>query len=63
MREAEQRRVSKPTQRPGVRVMRKALPQALPAAPGTLAAALAQVPDPRQPYGWRPGSRRTSRWR
>lgn len=36
--------------------MRKALPQAPPAAPGTLAAALAQVPDPRQPYGWRPGA-------
>lgn len=36
--------------------MRKALPQAPLAAPGTLAAALAAVPDPRKPYGWRPGA-------
>lgn len=36
--------------------MRKLLPQAPPAVPGTLAAALAAVPDPRQPYGWRPGA-------
>ena len=34
--------------------MVKALPQALPGAPGSLAAALARVPDPRRPYGWRP---------
>jgi hypothetical protein len=34
--------------------MRKPLPAAPPAAPGTLAAALAAVPDPRRPYGWRP---------
>lgn len=32
---------------------RKALPRGAPAAPGTLAAALAEVPDPRRPYGWR----------
>jgi DDE family transposase len=34
---------------------RKAVPAAPPAAPGTLAAALASVPDPRRPFGWRPG--------
>jgi hypothetical protein len=34
--------------------MRKPLPQAPPAPPGSLAEALAGVPDPRQPYGWRP---------
>lgn len=34
--------------------MRKPLPQAPPAPPGSLAEALAAVPDPRQPYGWRP---------
>ena len=34
--------------------MRKPLPQAPPAAPGSLAEALASVPDPRHPYGWRP---------
>lgn len=34
--------------------MRKALPPAPPAEPGSLAAALAAVPDPRRPYGWRP---------
>jgi hypothetical protein len=34
--------------------MRKSLPAAPPAALGSLAAALATVPDPRQPYGWRP---------
>jgi len=34
--------------------MRKSLPQAPPAPPGSLAEALAAVPDPRQPYGWRP---------
>src|SRR5207247_5490047 len=33
---------------------RKAVPRAGPAAPGSLAAALAEVPDPRHPYGWRP---------
>ena len=31
----------------------KALPEAPPAPPGSLAAALAAVPDPRRPYGWR----------
>lgn len=36
--------------------MRKPLPQGPPAAPGTLAEALAAVPDPRHPYGWRPGA-------
>lgn len=36
--------------------MRKPLPLAPPAAPGTLAEALAAVPDPRHPYGWRPGA-------
>lgn len=36
--------------------MRKPLPLAPPAAPGTLAAALAGLPDPRHPYGWRPGA-------
>lgn len=34
--------------------MRKPLPQAPPAPAGSLAEALAAVPDPRQPYGWRP---------
>jgi len=34
--------------------MRKPLPEAPPARPGSLAAALATVPDPRRPYGWRP---------
>ena len=34
--------------------MRKPLPQAPPAPPGSLAEALATIPDPRQPYGWRP---------
>jgi hypothetical protein len=34
--------------------MVKAMPQAPPAPPGSLAAALAAVPDPRRPYGWRP---------
>jgi len=33
---------------------RKPVPAAPPAPPGSLAAALATVPDPRQPYGWRP---------
>lgn len=32
---------------------RKAIPQGEPAAPGSLGAALATVPDPRHPYGWR----------
>jgi hypothetical protein len=35
-------------------LMRKPLPAAPPAAAGSLAAALAAVPDPRHPYGWRP---------
>ena len=34
--------------------MVKPLPQAPLAAPGSLAAALVAVPDPRRPYGWRP---------
>ena len=34
--------------------MREPLPQAPPAPAGSLAAALATVPDPRRPYGWRP---------
>jgi len=34
--------------------MRKSLPQAPPSPPGSLAEALAGVPDPRRPYGWRP---------
>ncbi len=34
--------------------MVKPMPQAPPAPPGSLAAALASVPDPRRPYGWRP---------
>lgn len=34
--------------------MRTPLPQAPEAPPGSLAAALASVPDPRKPYGWRP---------
>ena len=33
---------------------RKAIPAGEPAPPGSLAAALAGVPDPRRPYGWRP---------
>jgi hypothetical protein len=33
---------------------RRAVPAGPPAPPGSLAAALAQVPDPRRPYGWRP---------
>jgi hypothetical protein len=33
---------------------RKALPVGPPAPPGSLAAALEAVPDPRHPYGWRP---------
>ena len=38
----------------GIPAMPKALPQAPPAPPGSLAAALAAVPDPRHPLGWRP---------
>ena len=34
--------------------MPKPLPTAPPALPGTLAAALAEMPDPRHPNGWRP---------
>ena len=34
--------------------MVKALPTLPPAPPGSLAEALAAVPDPRRPYGWRP---------
>jgi DDE_Tnp_1-associated/Transposase DDE domain len=34
--------------------MAKPLPTAPPGPPGSLAAALATVPDPRHPYGWRP---------
>jgi hypothetical protein len=34
---------------------RQPLPAGPPAPPGSLAAALAGVPDPRRPYGWRPG--------
>jgi hypothetical protein len=34
--------------------MRKPLPVAPPGPPGSLAEALAGVPDPRHPYGWRP---------
>lgn len=34
--------------------MGKPMPQAPPAPPGSLAAALAAVPDPRRPRGWRP---------
>jgi len=33
---------------------RKTIPPAGPAQPGSLAEALAGVPDPRRPYGWRP---------
>jgi len=33
--------------------MRRALPMLPPAPPGSLAAALVQVPDPRRPFGWR----------
>lgn len=42
----------------GVRVAfwnRKALPEIEAPAAGSLAEALAAVPDPRRPYGWRPG--------
>jgi len=35
---------------------RRAVPAAPPGAPGSLAAALAAVPDRRRPYGWRPGA-------
>lgn len=35
--------------------MRKVIPLGPPGAPGSLAEALAAVPDPRRPYGWRPG--------
>jgi hypothetical protein len=34
-------------------VMAKPIPEAPPAPPGSLAAALATIPDPRRPYGWR----------
>ena len=34
--------------------MPRVMPPAPPAPPGSLAAALAAVPDPRRPYGWRP---------
>lgn len=34
--------------------MSRPFPQAVPAPPGTLAAALATIPDPRHPFGWRP---------
>jgi hypothetical protein len=34
--------------------MVKAMPSLPPVPPGSLAAALAAVPDPRRPYGWRP---------
>jgi hypothetical protein len=34
--------------------VRKPLPVAPPGPPGSLAEALAAVPDPRHPYGWRP---------
>ena len=34
--------------------MPKAMPTLPPAPPGSLAEALAAVPDPRRPYGWRP---------
>jgi DDE_Tnp_1-associated/Transposase DDE domain len=33
---------------------RKAIPTGGPSPPGSLAEALAAVPDPRRPYGWRP---------
>jgi hypothetical protein len=33
--------------------MRRPLPTLPPAPPGSLAEALAQIPDPRRPYGWR----------
>ena len=35
-------------------IARKAVPVGPAAPPGSLAAALARVPDPRRPYGWRP---------
>jgi hypothetical protein len=34
--------------------MRKEIPVGGPAPPGSLAEALAEVPDPRRPYGWNP---------
>jgi hypothetical protein len=34
-------------------MMRRPLPTLPPAPPGSLAAALSQVPDPRRPFGWR----------
>jgi hypothetical protein len=34
--------------------MAKPFPEAPPAPPGSLAAALAAIPEPRRPYGWRP---------
>ena len=34
--------------------MSKPFPEAPPAPPGSLAAALAAIPEPRKPYGWRP---------
>jgi hypothetical protein len=34
-------------------MMRRPLPTLPPAPPGSLAAALSQIPDPRRPYGWR----------
>ena len=36
------------------REMVRAMPHAPPGSPGSLAVALAVVPDPRRPYGWRP---------
>ena len=39
----------------GVFQKRKAVPAIEAPAPGSLAEALAVVPDPRRPYGWRPG--------
>src|SRR3954451_7582789 len=37
-------------------MVRQAVPSAPPSPPGSLAAALEQVPDPRRPYGWRAGA-------
>jgi hypothetical protein len=34
--------------------MAKLFPEAPPAPPGSLAAALSAIPEPRKPYGWRP---------